>query len=146
MASTLIELLILVGRLVLAVVFGVAGAAKIADRAGARKSLVDFGVPASLARPVAGLLPVVEIACAAAVLSSFVWWGAAGSLALLVLFIAGIGTSLALGRKPNCRCFGQLHSSPVGASTVVRNGILSAIATLIVWQGSSTSIVFGFSR
>jgi hypothetical protein len=35
-------------------------------------------------------------------------------LALLVLFIVAIAVTLARGRKPDCHCFGQLHSKPIG--------------------------------
>jgi uncharacterized membrane protein YphA (DoxX/SURF4 family) len=45
------SLVLLLIRLLLAVVFAVAGLAKLADRAGSRQALVDFGVPALLAPP-----------------------------------------------------------------------------------------------
>jgi uncharacterized membrane protein YphA (DoxX/SURF4 family) len=41
---------LLIARLLLALVFAVAGVAKLMDRAGYRRSVVDFGMPASLAR------------------------------------------------------------------------------------------------
>jgi methylamine dehydrogenase accessory protein MauD len=53
---------------------------------------------------------------------------------LLLLFLAGIGLSLARGRRPDCRCFGQLHSEPVGRSTLARNGVLAAVAGFLAWQ------------
>jgi len=62
-------------------------------------------------------------------------WGALGALALLVLFIAGISYNLALGRRPNCHCFGQIHSAPIGPGTLVRNFVLLAVATFIVVEG-----------
>ena len=40
--------LLLIGRIVLSAVFGVAGIAKLADLHGSRKSLVEFGVPRPL--------------------------------------------------------------------------------------------------
>ena len=127
---------LLVARLLLAVVFLVAGLAKLADRAGSRQGLVDFGVPKSLASPIGILLPLAEIAVAVALIpTSTAWWGALGALALLLLFVVGIGANLARGRKPDCHCFGQLHSSPAGWSTLVRNGVLAAVAAFIVWQG-----------
>ena len=42
---------LLIARLLLALVFVVAGVAKLADRAGSRQAAVDFGVPVSLATP-----------------------------------------------------------------------------------------------
>ena len=37
--------------------------------------------------------------------------------------------------SPECRCFGQLHSAPVGPKTLARNAALAAVAALVVWQG-----------
>ncbi len=53
--------LVLLARLVLTVVFVVAGLAKLADRAGSRQALVNFGVPAALAAPGGTLLPLAEL-------------------------------------------------------------------------------------
>ena len=128
--------ILLLARVVLAAVFAVAGIAKILDLAGSRKSLRDFGVPDALARPFGLLLPLVELICAVALLpDSSAWWGAAGVAALLILFIAGIGISLARGRKPDCHCFGQLSSKPVGGGTLVRNAALLVLAGLVLWNG-----------
>ena len=75
---------ILCARLLLAVVFALAGVAKLADRAGTRQALVDFGVPAALAGPFWILLPLAELAVAAALVpATTAWWGAVGALALL---------------------------------------------------------------
>jgi peroxiredoxin len=93
-------------------------------------------VPRALASPAAVLLPVAELAVAAAVIPrATAWWGAVGALALLVLFSAAIAINLARGRKPDCRCFGQLSSSPVGWTTLARNGALAALASLVVARG-----------
>jgi peroxiredoxin len=128
--------LLLVGRLVLALVFAVAGAAKLADRASSQKTIGDFGVPATLATPLGIMLPLAELAVACALIpTSTALWGAVGALALLVLFVVGIGANLARGRKPECHCFGQLHSSPAGWKTLARNGMLAFVAGFLVWQG-----------
>ena len=96
----------------------------------------DFGMPEVLTRPLALLVPLAELVCAAALLPvAFAWWGATGILVLLLLFIAGISVNLVRGRKPDCHCFGQLSSSPIGWNLVLRNGVLAAVAAFIVWQG-----------
>src|SRR5215210_7850679 len=124
-----------IARLLLALVFLVAGVAKLADRTGSRQAVVDFGLPKFLAAPLGVLLPLAELAVAVALIpASTAWWGALGALALLLLFVAGIGVNLARGRKPDCHCFGQLHSAPAGWSTLLRNGALAAVAALILWQ------------
>ena len=127
---------LLIARLLLALVFVVSGVAKLADRDGSRRAMADFGVPASLVSPLGLLLPLSELAVAVALVPApTAWLGAVGALALLLLFIAGIGANMARGRKPDCRCFGQLHSAPAGWKTLVRNGALAAVAGFVVWQG-----------
>src|ERR671919_410967 len=128
---------LLIARLVLGAVFTIAGVAKLADLKGSRQAIVDFGVPSALAAPLGLLLPLAELAVAATLLpASTAWWGAVGALALLLLFVVGISVNLARGRKPECHCFGQLHSAPAGPKTLARNGALAAVAAFVVWQGS----------
>src|SRR5262249_25066090 len=57
------------------------------------------------------------------------------ALGLLLLFSVGIGVNLAVGRRPNCHCFGQLAASPIGWPTLTRNLALAAVAGWVVWQG-----------
>src|SRR5579863_9079826 len=130
------NLILLISRLVLAAVFGVAGVAKLFDYVGSRKSLADFGVPGFLTAPLAVLLPLAELACAVALIpDASVWWGGRGAAALLTLFIAAISINLARGRRPDCHCFGQLSSSPVSGKTLARNAVLLALAGVVVAQG-----------
>ena len=56
------EVALLVARLLLAGVFLVAGVAKLANRAGSRQAIVDFGLPARLATPLGIVLPLAELA------------------------------------------------------------------------------------
>src|ERR671938_1135868 len=136
MGGTLTEIALLIARLLLTLVFALAGAAKLADHKGSRQAIADFGLPPSLAPPLGILLPLGELAVAAALIpTATAWWGAIGALALLTLFIVGIGTNLARGRRPDCHCFGQLHSSPAGWNTLLRNGVLAAVAAFVVWEG-----------
>jgi methylamine dehydrogenase accessory protein MauD len=127
---------LLVARLLLASLFAVAAVGKLADRAGSKQAMVDFGVPTPLAAPLGVLLPLVELTVAAALIpTSTAWWSALGALTLLLLFVGGIGANLARGRKPDCRCFGQLRSEPAGLKTLARNVVLAAVAGFIVWRG-----------
>src|SRR5258708_34045657 len=132
----LLGIALLIARLLLTVVFFVAGVAKLADRAGSQQALRDFGVPALLANPLGVLLPLVELAVAVALIPVIsAWWGAIGALVLLLLFVVGITVNLIRGRTPDCHCFGQLHSAPVGWPTLLRNLILVAIAGFVVGLG-----------
>jgi peroxiredoxin/uncharacterized membrane protein YphA (DoxX/SURF4 family) len=127
---------LLIARLLLATVFVVSGFAKLSDSEGSRKTMVDFGVPALLASPLGILLPLFELAVAVALIpTSTAWWGASAALALLLVFVAGISINLARGRKPDCHCFGQLHSAPAGWKTLARNGVLAAVAGFVLWEG-----------
>jgi len=134
------SLLLFFARLLLCAVFLVAGVAKLADLAGSRQAMRDFGVPDKLADFFGVLLPLAELALAVCLLVPLMsWFGAMGALALLLIFVAGIGYNLAQGRTPDCHCFGQLHSAPAGWSTLIRNLILAAIAGLVVSFGRTTT-------
>ena len=132
------SILLLIARLLLAVVFVVAGLAKIADLRGSQKAVEGFGVPSFLAIPLGTILPFAELAVAVALIpTAWAFYGAIGSAVLLVVFIVGIGANLSVGRQPDCHCFGQLHSEPVGASTLIRNVLLAIVAGFVVWQGAA---------
>ncbi len=136
------SILLLVARLLLAVVFVVSGLAKIADLKGSQKAVKGFGVPSFLATPLGTILPFAELAVAIALIpTSWAFYGAIGAAVLLVVFIAGIGANLSVGRQPDCHCFGQLHSEPIGASTLIRNVILALVAGFVIWQGFAYSNV-----
>jgi thiol-disulfide isomerase/thioredoxin len=127
---------LLIARLVLAAVFVLAGVAKLLDLPGSRKAIIEFGLPALLASPLALLLPLAELGIAVTLIpASSAWWGALGALGLLLLFVVGISINLARGRKPDCHCFGQLHSAPAGWKTLARNGVLAAVAGFVLWAG-----------
>jgi peroxiredoxin len=128
---------LLIARLVLAGVFTLAGVAKLWDLKGSRQAIIDFGVPSAIAAPLGLLLPLAELSVAATLLpASAAWWGALGALGLLSVFVVGISINLARGRKPDCHCFGQLHSAPAGWKTLARNGALAAVAGFILWEGN----------
>ena len=146
------HVIILLARIVLTVVFGIAGIAKFADLSGSKKLMSSFGLPEFMAAPVAVLLPIAELVCAVALIPlATAWWGAVGVLVLLFGFIAGISSSLMSGRRPDCHCFGQIHSSPIGPQTLIRNALLAAVALTIVWRGkqnagaSPTDLMHGIS-
>ena len=123
----------LLGTLLLSAVFLIAGALKLLNREDTAKNLLDFGAPEWLSRPAALALPLAEITVALALWpTSTAQWGAAAALALLLLFMAAIGWNLLQGKNPECRCFGQVSAKPVGRSTLVRNGVLAAVAAVLL--------------
>jgi uncharacterized membrane protein YphA (DoxX/SURF4 family) len=124
--------------LILGVIFLTAGITKLLDLNEFRKSLVDFGVPPVLASPLGILVPLTEFAIVSALLSNrTAWWGAAGATILFVVFTAAMMGNLLLGRKPQCNCFGQFSSSPIGWSAVMRNVTICIPAAWLVWQGTA---------
>src|SRR5919206_233447 len=85
-----VDAALLVARLLLVVVFGVAGLAKLADRAGSRQALVDFGVPPPPAAPPRPPLPPPALAGPSAV----GWLGSLTAMQYLLLAAAVIGLGL----------------------------------------------------
>lgn len=124
-------------RLLLAGVFVVAGAAKLADLAGSRAAVAGFGVPERLAAPIGTLLPVAEITAAVLLLDpNTARAGAVVALVLLAGFCVGIARSMARGEAPDCHCFGQLHSEPVGPRVLIRNLALAGLAVFALAAGN----------
>ena len=134
------EIIVLIARMILTIVFGVAGITKLMDREGSRRALTGFGLSDVWAAPFAWLLPIVEILVAAALLPlATAWFGGIGALLLLTVFLLGISVNLIKGNAPDCHCFGQLHSEPVSWSVFARNLLLVPIAILIAVQGKDNA-------
>lgn len=130
------ELALLILRLFLVAIFGIAAGAKLADFSGAKKAVVDFGVPSSLSMVAATLLVAAELVVVALLLfKSTSWYGAIGAAVLLGIFVAGMLYQIAQGRSPDCHCFGQISSEPVGVSSVVRNLVFLVPATILIYRG-----------
>ena len=130
----------LAARLLLAAVFFVAAVAKLTSRGSSRRAVSAFGVPAVLIRPVAVLLPLVELAIAALLVpATTAAVGAAAALVLLGVFVVAIVVNLARGRRPDCNCFGQTHSRPIGAGLVVRDLVLMGLAAIVIAAGGGES-------
>jgi peroxiredoxin/uncharacterized membrane protein YphA (DoxX/SURF4 family) len=132
------EVILLLIRLFLFGVFVLAGVTKLLDRPGSEKAVKDFGVSDDLAKPVAYALPIVEIVVGLSFL--FVgtsWLASIGGLLLLLVFIGGMIYQMAQGNAPDCHCFGQIHSEPVGRSSLIRNIGFAILALLLAVQGSS---------
>src|SRR5215472_2975882 len=123
----------LILRITLASVFAFAGIVKVRDIGASRQMLREFGVPEPVAGLLGWLLPVLELTTAVALMSA-AWapWGAASATALLSVFTGLMLVNIALGRRPRCRCFGQVAAEPIGVSTVARNMVLLALALLVV--------------
>jgi uncharacterized membrane protein YphA (DoxX/SURF4 family) len=95
-------------RLVPAALFLWAGVAKAFDRQGSILAVSAYDVlPESLVKPVALLLPWVEIAVGMLlVLGLFTCFAGLGTAGLMSAFIVGLAQAKARGLKINCGCFG----------------------------------------
>ena len=131
------DYVLLLARIVLAVVFLVAGIGKLLDLKGSKSAMLGFGLPESLASPAAIALPIVELLAAILLIPArTAWWGALLAFLLLAAFVAGIAYNMKKGRAPDCHCFGQIHSEPAGPRTLVRNGLLGIVSLLILFYGT----------
>jgi thiol-disulfide isomerase/thioredoxin len=132
------ELVLLLIRIFLFGVFAVAGIGKLMDRAGSEKAVSEFGVPGSLAKPVATGLPIVELLIALGLLfAGTSWLASIAALMLLLVFVGGMLYQIAQGNAPDCHCFGQLHSEPVGKASLIRNIGFAVLALFIAVQGNN---------
>ncbi len=131
------ELFLLLCRVTLAGIFAVAGVGKLIDRKGSEKAARDFGVPEKAVGVFATALPLAEIGIAILLLfTQTSWYAGVGGLVLLLAFTAGMIYQIAKGNAPDCHCFGQIHSEPVGTMSVVRNVAFTSLAAAVVYQGT----------
>lgn len=119
-------------QLVLAAVFAVAGVAKLADLPRTRTAVESFGVSPRRSPAAAILLPVAELAVAAALIpAAAARWGALAAIVLLLAFSVATGRVLRNGTTVDCNCFGGLAQTEVGRGTLVRNSLLGLLAVFV---------------
>jgi len=122
-------LILLGARLLLAAVFAVAAVGKLVGRSRTVETLAEFGVPESIRRPTAIVLPLVELAIAVALLpAATAAWGALAAALLLAVFTAAVARTLLQGREVDCNCFGSLGPSRISRWTLARNVLLLVLA------------------
>ena len=123
---------------VLAVVFALAGIAKLRRPSVTARSFAGLGLPA--AKELAVAVPVVELALAVGLL---VVPPVAGALALLLLvaFTAVLVSAIRSGKQVGCGCLGSTRNDPVSSVEIVRNGMLAAAA--VVAMGASEPVAPG---
>ena len=132
------EIVLLIIRLILFGVFAVAGISKLLDPVGSAKAMREFGTPEEFTKFFAYALPFAEIVFAICLLfTSMSWLGAVGALILLLSFIGGMIWQIAQGRAPDCHCFGQIHSEPVGKKSLIRNIVFALLALVLIGFGRS---------
>lgn len=125
-------------RIFLAGIFALAGIAKFLDLKGSHKAFIDFGIPPSLAMTGAVALSVIEIVIAGLLLSTVTsWYASIAATFLLLLFAIQMAYQMARGNAPDCHCFGQIHSEPVGPKSIVRNVVFAVPAVFLAIHGDN---------
>ena len=118
-------------RIALGVVLLATGAAKL-RRPGWPATATAFGAPGWLVP----LLPWAELVLGGLLAAGVGHpWTALAAAALLVAFTAAVAVRLARGEAVPCGCFGETSPEPVGADTLVRNGVLLAVGAVAVATG-----------
>lgn len=132
------ENFLLILRIILIAIFGVAGFAKLFDLSGSKKAVEGFGVPESLARILGVALPVFEIAIAVSLVFVQVsWFGSIAAAVLLGIFVVGMSWQMYKGNAPDCHCFGQVHSEPVSPKSIIRNIVFLIPAAILILAGAN---------
>ena len=127
---------LLVARIALALLFLTAAIAKLADRGSLKSTLREFRVPAAVVGPASWALPLTELAIAVFLIPAPTAQAAAGlALGVLIVFSAAMIISLRRDERPDCNCFGRVHSAPVGPGALARNGLLGAAAATVAVAG-----------
>ena len=118
------------GAASVSVVFTVAALGKVADRASFVRALRSQGLTVRWARRTAAVvIPTCELACAIALWIPSLRRAAAVVAALmLVAFTLVLVRSIVTGVKADCGCFGSSARDNVSWVSVVRNGVLVALA------------------
>ncbi|WP_419946441.1 MauE/DoxX family redox-associated membrane protein [Candidatus Poriferisodalis sp.] len=119
-----------VARIVLGVLFLASGALKLRDSSWPGAALA-MGTPRWSVPLVAPVEIVLGASLAAGAVRPWPAWLALGLLAAFsIALLAALRRPIA--ERPACACFGRWSAKPVGAGSLVRNAVLTALAVLAV--------------
>ena len=124
---------IIASALAIAVLLASAATHKLRAPARFRKQLADYQLlPDVLVRPIARLIPVIELVIAFALLVPVSRsWAALAAAGLLALYATAIGINLWRGRADiDCGCAGPDQAQPLRPVLLARNSALVALALL----------------
>lgn len=124
---------IIASALAIAVLLASAATHKVRAPARFARQLADYQLlPDSLVRPVARLVPLLELAIAFALLLPVSrGWAALSAASLLALYAAAIGINLWRGRRDiDCGCAGPDQAQPLRPVLLLRNSVLVVLALL----------------
>jgi len=124
---------IIASALTIAVLLASAATHKVRAPARFTKQLADYQLlPDVLVRPVARVIPVVELVIAFALLVPVSrYWAALTAASLIALYAAAIGINLWRGRRDiDCGCAGPDQAQPLRPVLLLRNSVLVGVALL----------------
>ncbi len=131
--------------LLLAGMWVVAAASKLANRDAFRGILHNYRLlPEGVERPVAEMLPILELLLAFGLLLPPARpWAAIASALLLLLFAAAMGVNILRGRTEiDCGCFIGVVRQRIGWSLVLRNLLLAVAVLPLLGEGSGRSLLW----
>jgi len=124
---------IIASALAIAVLLASAATHKVRAPARFAKQLADYQLlPEALVRPVARVIPAVELVIAFALLVPVSrYWAALAAAGLISLYAAAIGINLWRGRRDiDCGCAGPDQAQPLRPVLLLRNSALVGLALL----------------
>ena len=135
-----LAVVLLVARCTLAAVLLLAGITKLFSPAATRDSAQAFGLPRALARLVAPLLPLLELATALLLLGDrTATVGSWLAVALMAAFTLVVALAVARRRSVACNCFGTFSAEPVSRRTLVRNVALLTASGAVAAAGARSA-------
>ena len=116
-----------VARIVVGIVFVVAGASKLAAGPGWRRQARELGAPEPTIAPV----PWIELAIGAMLaFDAIPPIPALAAIVMLIAFSALLLMRIREGRRPACACFGAWSARPIGPAHLIRNAVLLALSVV----------------
>lgn len=133
----------LAAPLILAIVLGASGIAKLRDSTAARDAFVALRLPWWLVDgPAPRLLPWAELALAVGLLVLPGWPGiviAGFSAALMICYLGLVARALGFSDPVRCQCFGSWGQRTIGIRTLWRNLLIVGLAALALWAAIADS-------
>lgn len=128
------NILSLIVRLFLSLVFLAAGVTKLLQMEEWRQNLSQYGLPWFLLDSAKYTIPALEIGTGLGMLLPVWSWASYFALCLLSLFTAGVVLNLLQHRRVTCGCFGQFWRKEAGRAMIARNSLLILVAaSLAFW-------------
>ena len=132
----MIDILVLVLRVALGLLFAVAGALKIGHFDLFAAQIAGFALlPQPLVAPLALLLPFVEVLLGAYLIVGLFTRAAAWFAAFqLAVFAAAIASAVMRGISTSCGCFGPADQTTTSWPEVARDASLALMALFVAWR------------